>query len=99
MKTILLSVFAISISIGLSAQVGINNSAPKATVDITATNTGATTAEGLIAPRLTGNQIKDKDAQYTAAQAGTLIYATSAVISPTTKTNKITRSGYYFFDG
>ncbi len=86
---------------GLSyGQIGINNTDPKATLDVTATNTGNTTAEGIIAPRLTGNEIKAKDAKYSTAQAGTLIYATIAVTGiPAGKTINITEPGYYYFDG
>jgi hypothetical protein len=81
-------------------QVGINNPDPKATLDITATNTNTTTAEGIIAPRLTGDQVKSKDAQYGADQIGTLIYASAAVTSaPNGKTRNIDSAGYYFFDG
>jgi len=83
----------------LMAQVGINNVDPKATLDITAISTDNSTAEGIIAPRLTGNQIQAKDARYTAAQTGTLLYATSAVTSPSGKTINMTSAGYYYFNG
>lgn len=81
------------------AQVGINNQSPKATLDITAKNTNGSTAEGLIAPRLTGDQIKAADAQYGTGQKGTIVYATEAVTIPSTKTSAIAAEGYYYFDG
>ncbi|WP_089857884.1 hypothetical protein [Chryseobacterium taeanense] len=87
------------ISLIIKAQVGINNTSPKATLDITAKTTGSTTAEGLIAPRLEGVDIKGKDAKYDTAQKGAIVYALSAVASPTTKTANITAEGYYYFDG
>ncbi|MDP9956030.1 hypothetical protein J2X97_001667 [Epilithonimonas hungarica] len=87
-------------SLGLSAQVGINNTSPQATFDVTAKTTDGSRPEGLIAPRLTGDQIKAGDAQYEAAQTGTIAYATSAATVPrTTKTAGITSPGYYYFDG
>ncbi|SDH57182.1 hypothetical protein SAMN05421846_101188 [Chryseobacterium taeanense] len=87
------------ISLVIKAQVGINNTSPKATLDITAKTTGSTTAEGLIAPRLEGVDIKGKDTKYDTAQKGAIVYALSAVASPSTKTANITAEGYYYFDG
>ncbi|PRP67055.1 PA14 domain-containing protein [Nonlabens agnitus] len=87
-------------SLPIMAQVGINSVDPKATMDIEAIETNSSTAEGLIAPRLTGDQIRDKDAQYGTDQTGTLIYASAAVTSsPSAKTINIDAPGYYFFDG
>ncbi|MCP1302092.1 hypothetical protein NK356_23235 [Chryseobacterium sp. S0630] len=86
-------------SIPAYAQVGINNTSPKATLDIAAKTTDGTAPEGLIAPRLTGDQIKAADAQYTAAQAGTIIYVTAAVTAGSPKTVNLTTPGYYVFDG
>lgn len=82
------------------AQVGINNTDPKVTLEVTAKATDATTAEGFIAPLLSGDQIQGKDAKYAAEQIGALLYATSAVSVPGgTKTNNITKAGYYYFNG
>ncbi len=87
------------LSLTLYAQVGINNNAPKATLDITAKTTDGSKPEGLIAPRLTGDQIQAGDAQYGTAQKGSIVYATAAATAPSTKTANITAEGYYFFDG
>ncbi|MEY8758934.1 hypothetical protein [Chryseobacterium tongliaoense] len=81
------------------SQVGINTSSSKATLDVTAKTTDGSRPEGLIAPRLTGDQIKAGDAQYMADQKGSIIYATSAVGTASAKTINITTEGYYFFDG
>jgi hypothetical protein len=80
-------------------QVGINNQNPKATLDVTAKTTDGSNAEGFIAPRLTGDQIKSGDSNYGTSQKGSLIYATAAVTSPSSKTGNITTEGYYYFDG
>ncbi|WP_449388272.1 hypothetical protein [Chryseobacterium lineare] len=80
-------------------QVGINNTSPKATLDITAKTNNGTKPEGLIAPRLTGDQIQSGDGQYDTAQKGAIIYALSAASSPSAKTVNITAEGYYYFDG
>lgn len=83
------------------SQVGINNQDPKSTLDITAKTTDGTKPEGVIAPRLTGDQIKSGNSQYNMAQKGTLVYATSGISSgdATGKTSYITTEGYYYFDG
>ncbi|WES96712.1 hypothetical protein P2W68_17915 [Chryseobacterium arthrosphaerae] len=83
----------------LFSQVGVNNSNPQATLDVTAKTTDGSKPEGLIAPRLTGDQIRSANTSYTAAQTGTIIYATSADSSPSGKTINITAPGYYYFDG
>ncbi|KMQ62014.1 hypothetical protein ACM40_06775 [Chryseobacterium sp. BLS98] len=81
------------------SQVGINNISPKSTLDITAKTTDGSSPEGIIAPRLTGDQIKAGDTKYTTAQIGAIVYATSAVGASTPKTINITAAGYYYFDG
>ncbi|MEA1849116.1 MULTISPECIES: hypothetical protein [Chryseobacterium] len=86
-------------SLTIFAQVGINNNTPKATLDITAQTTNGSKPEGLLIPRLTGDQIKAGDAQYGTAQAGTIVFATSAASPTTTKTSKITEAGFYYFTG
>lgn len=82
MKRNLLILSTLALSGFAFGQVSINNIAPKATLDVTARATDATTAEGIIAPRLTGDQILAKDAMYDTDQTGALIYATSAVTTP-----------------
>ncbi|WP_042721686.1 hypothetical protein [Flavobacterium sp. B17] len=81
------------------SQVGVNNTSPQATLDVTAKTTNGSKPEGFIAPRLTGDQIKSADTRYGTAQTGTLIYATAAVTTSSTKTANITAAGYYYFDG
>jgi hypothetical protein len=58
-----------------------------------------TKIDGLIAPRLTGDELKAKDGLYVAAQTGTIIYATAAANPTTAKTVNVTNPGYYYFDG
>ncbi|MEY8760552.1 hypothetical protein [Chryseobacterium tongliaoense] len=98
MKKLFISA-GILFSVAAYSQVGINTQTPKGTLDVTAKKTDGTTAEGFIAPRLTGDQIKAADAQYGTAQKGIIIYATAAVGTSSTKTANITSEGYYYFDG
>ncbi|MGE4512814.1 MAG: beta strand repeat-containing protein [Chryseobacterium sp.] len=83
------------------AQVGINNTSPKATLDITAKTTDGSKPEGLIIPQLSGSNIHTATAAgiYGPNQKGLIIYATSADSSPISTTANITAAGYYYFDG
>ncbi|WP_374458500.1 beta strand repeat-containing protein [Chryseobacterium taeanense] len=83
------------------AQVGINNTSPKATLDITAKTTDGSKPEGLIIPQLSGSNIHTATAAgvYGSNQKGLIIYATSADSSPISTTANITAAGYYYFDG
>ncbi|WP_333663099.1 hypothetical protein [Chishuiella changwenlii] len=87
-------------------QVGINSTTPKTTLDVTGKPTDNTSADGVIAPRLTGNQLKSKDALYIKTtsnfegQTGAIVFITQAVTgTPAGKTINVTSSGYYYFDG
>lgn len=83
----------------LFSQVGINTESPNATLDIVAKTTDGSRPEGILIPRLTGDQIKSADNQYTNPQRGMLIYAIAPVTSASTKTINIISAGYYYFDG
>jgi len=95
----LLLTLALSASLYTSAQVGIGTKSPKATLDIVGKPAETTAADGVIVPRLTGDQLKAKDAAYAAAQTGTMVYVTAPVGITSTKTINVTTAGYYFFDG
>ena len=101
-KLILAGIIALIMSgaaLKVSAQVGINTDDPKATLDIVGKPSDATMADGFIAPRLTGDQLKAKDAAYSTAQTGAVVYATNAVGTASAKTVNVTAAGYYYFDG
>lgn len=86
-------------TVGIQAQVGVNNTNPQASFHITPQNTDGTTAEGIIAPNLTRAQLIAKDARYAAAQKGAIVYVTTLDGTLTAKTTQITAIGYYYFDG
>ncbi|MEJ5106985.1 hypothetical protein [Chryseobacterium sp. MYb328] len=98
MKKITLLAFVIMGGMVFS-QVGINTVSPKSTFDITAKTTDGSKPEGLIAPRLTGDQIKAGDGLYGADQKGSILYVTEPVGTSSPKTININAEGYYFFDG
>lgn len=81
------------------AQVGVNTDSPQASLDISAKTTDGSKPEGVLAPRLTGDQIQLADGQYNATQRGMIIYATNPTTAPAGKTINITAAGYYYFDG
>ena len=99
MKKNLSAAAVLMFSAAVYSQVGINTQAPQATLDVTAKNTNGTTPEGLIPPRLTGNQVQAADAQYGVNQRGAIVYVTAPVTSASTKTANITSEGYYYFNG
>lgn len=101
MKKIFISGFILCSSF-IFSQVGINTETPQATLEVVASPTDLTKVDGVIAPRLSGDQLKSKDALYGTAQTGAIIYATSA--SPDAgvsgaKTIHVNNVGYYYFDG
>ncbi|MCL1868428.1 MAG: hypothetical protein FWF72_05735 [Paludibacter sp.] len=85
-------------SASLNAQVGVNTETPAATFDVVAKKTDGSTAEGVIAPRLTGDQLKAGDSKYDNAQNGAIVFVTAPVGSASAKTANVTKAGYYYYD-
>lgn len=96
-----LSTLLFAISISAFSQVGINSIEPKATLDVMANAIDNSKADGIIAPRLKGTELKSKDDVYTADQKGTLVYVTEILplADRTAKTINLTEVGYFYFDG
>lgn len=82
-----------------AGRIGINTPDPKATLDITAKTDGTRQAEGLMIPRLTGDQIQTMTANIQPGTESLMIYATATPAAPTSKVAKITQPGYYFWNG
>ncbi|WP_374441599.1 hypothetical protein [Epilithonimonas sp.] len=78
-------------------QVGINTDTPSATLDIVGSPSDISKLDGVIAPRLTGNELAAKT--YTAAQTGAIIYATAPASTLTGQVINVSATGYYYFDG
>ncbi|WP_144282952.1 hypothetical protein [Chryseobacterium echinoideorum] len=93
---IALSTFTSSL---IFSQVGINTENPHATLDVKSSPSDLTKTDGIIAPKVTGNELKAKDGLYTSQLQGTVIYATSAANPTSIKTVNVTQEGYYYFDG
>ena len=94
--------FLLSVSMSY-AQVGINTQTPLTTLEVVGTPANTTVADGIIIPKLTGDQLRAKNALYTNIapndRTGTMVYVTSADTTPADKTINVTTAGYYFFDG
>lgn len=88
-------------SITTYSQIGVNTATPKATLDVRSSASDPSKTDGIIVPKLTGDQLKLKDNLYGTEHIGTIIYATAAVSSssPTIKTAAVTSQGFYYFDG
>lgn len=80
----------------VSGQVGINTTTPQATLQIDGKPAIATELDGIIPPRLTGNQLQAKN--YTNLQNGALVYVTNATTSPSGQTINVKSAGIYFFN-
>ena len=79
-------------------RVGINTSTPAATLDVVASPSIPTRIDGFIAPRLKGTELQSKNALYTAAQDGAIVYVTEVLTATDDKTLNVTSIGYYYFD-
>lgn len=79
------------------AQIGINNQNPSATLDVIGNPADTSKFDGIIAPRITGDQLRAKT--YTASQNGAIVFVTQEDTAPAGQTIDVTASGYYYFDG
>ncbi len=98
----LLMFLSIIYCFSLYGQVGMNNSAPNATLGVTAKTTDGSTSEGIIAPRLTGDALHQADLnnKYGVLQDGAIAYVTAApsAANTTGQTINIDVKGYYYYD-
>ena len=98
-KTFILTLFLFLInSKATNAQVGINTTTPASSLDVTGNPTIATSLDGVLPPRLTGDQLGLKT--YTALQKGALVYITAPkTTSSNTQVVYVNGPGLYQFDG
>ena len=80
-----------------NAQIGINTTSPRATLDVVGFPADKSKLDGIIAPRLTGDELRAKS--YTANQTGAMVYVTAADSAPAAQTINVNAAGYYYFDG
>lgn len=80
-----------------NAQVGINNTSPKATLDVVGDKANATIPDGILVPRLSAAELLAKDNVYLGPQDGALVYVTTG-IGNTTKTSNVDGAGLYYYN-
>ena len=93
-----LSYFLLVISTtSIYGQVGINTQTPEATLEVVGKPTDVNHYDGIIPPRITGNQLAAKT--YSSAKKGAVIFATSPPTNLSGQVINVTESGIYYFDG
>lgn len=97
MKKHYLLLFLLTMGCGISAQVGINTSNPKATLDVHK-RTELTFADGIIPPRISGDSLQLKDAAYGLPQNGAIVFVTSPVTTGSMKTQDVSSTGFFVYD-
>lgn len=92
-------IFFIGLSLGVivKAQVGINTTSPFTTFDVSKSSV-ATVPDGVLVTRITGDELKAKDALYLANQNATLVYVTAVSATTTAKTVNVKTPGFYYYD-
>ena len=97
LKIKLLTILLISINSNLIySQIGINTTTPNATLHIEGKPTDSSVLDGIIPPRLTGNQLQSKT--YTSSQNGSIVLITSPTTSPSGQVANVTTTGLYIFN-
>ncbi|AYZ35227.1 hypothetical protein EGY07_06385 [Chryseobacterium indologenes] len=91
--SLLLFVFTII----LRAQVGINTETPSATLDIIGKPDLPNHYDGIIPPRITGDQLATKN--YSVLQKGAIVYVTQPASNLLGQVIHIVEEGYYYFNG
>lgn len=99
MKNFTLLILLLLVSNTNAQCVGINTTNPKTTLDVVGNPTDISTADGILAPRITLSQLNSKTS-YSTPQTGAIIYITDITGGSTVSaTEKIYSTGYHFFDG
>ncbi|MBF0597365.1 hypothetical protein [Faecalibacter rhinopitheci] len=104
MKKTLLLLSICATSMYSNAQVGIATKSPQATLDVLGDNNSVTTADGVIAPRISKTELANKQANvYGVNQTGAIVYVNDSGNTSTgpslAQVLNITSKGYYYFDG
>ena len=90
----LLLVFCTTLIYG---QVGINTQTPETTLEVVGKPNDTNHYDGIIPPRITGNQLALKT--YSSAKKGAIVYATAPPNNFTGQVINVTEVGLYYFDG
>lgn len=80
-----------------TGSVGINTEKPQATLHVVGNPADTSKLDGIIAPRITGDELSAKT--YTTAQIGALVYVTSPASNLSGQVKNVSTTDYYVFDG
>ena len=89
--------FLCLLTVSLQAQVGINTTTPETTLDVVGKPNDSNHYDGIIPPRLTGDQLSAKF--YSSAKKGAIVFATSAANNLSGQVINVNEAGPYYFDG
>ena len=93
-----LSYFLLMIStISIYGQVGINTQTPQTTLEVVGKPNDINHYDGIIPPRISGNQLSAKT--YSSAKKGAIVYATAPPTNSMGQVINIKESAPYYFDG
>jgi hypothetical protein len=85
--------------IHLDAQVRIGaRGMSRTTLEVTTLPDTSAIADGIMAPRLTGDKLALAGAKYGNNQNDAVVYVTAAATSPAGKTINVKKAGYYYYD-
>jgi uncharacterized protein (TIGR02145 family) len=102
MKRFLFAFLYALFSVPLLGQVGVNTSTPNATMDIVARKSDGSSSEGVILPRMSGDNLHTADTNgvYGSLQDGTMVFVTEApaLANRIGQTVNIDVRGFYYFD-
>lgn len=92
--------FAIAVQ-GQEGNVGINTENPVVTLEVAGTPNNPNKADGVIVPRLSGDELFSKKDAYDTKHQGALVYITksASVENQKGKTQNVNAEGYYFYNG
>lgn len=79
------------------SQVGINTKTPETTLEIVGNPNDPKHYDGIIPPRLTGNQLAKK--KYSFAKKGAVVFVTDAATNLSDQVVNLSGAGLYYFDG
>ena len=93
----LLYILFLFATLSLNAQVGINTETPETTLDVVGKPNDTNHYDGIIPPRITGDQLAAKF--YTSSKKGAIVFVTTVPSNIAGQVIHVLETGLYYFDG